>query len=274
MMWHLLLILRYNTEIAYIEERKKCCLMFAVSHCCLLPSWDILEVPSSYLKAKCKYHNPDTRLQTKRCPSAQWTHVQVFIWMPFRRARSPSHMVWGDFEPHRLWIRLLPSLWRGGRILFILHMYSLKGFEKEGFDMFAFMPTFWTALKCKYKEIQVLAKRLCCNGNTTAPWTAFSEGRCKQAVFGQDIFLHAVLSSFITTQGFDPNYQRLGLIWRITLPCVIVTLCFPHQRDGQDTLKESDRSSVFIHLQCWNDHCSCTGYGWIKDSPSPTLSIR
>lgn len=131
MMWHLLLILRYKTEITCVEERKKCCLMFTVSHCCLSPSWDILEVPSSYLKAKCKYHIPDTRLQTKRCLSAQWIHVQVFIWMPFWRAYLPSHMAWGDFEPHRLWIRLLPSLWQGEEYSLSCMYIPWKGLERR-----------------------------------------------------------------------------------------------------------------------------------------------
>lgn len=51
------------------EKNKKHCVMFAGSYCCVLASRDSLEVPSSYLKAKCKCHSTDTRLPSQMVPT-------------------------------------------------------------------------------------------------------------------------------------------------------------------------------------------------------------
>lgn len=66
--------------------------------------------------------------QTKQRPRI---HGRLFTWMPFRRAHSPSHLIRGDFESHRLWARQLPRLGRGGETPFILCIYSLKSLRKE-----------------------------------------------------------------------------------------------------------------------------------------------
>ena len=145
MSWHLLLILRYQTETALVEERKQCCLRFAA--CWLAETFWKSPAATWQRSANITAHTQGS--QAKRCPCARWTRVQVFIWMPFRRARSPSHLIQGDFESHGLWIRLLPRLWWGGGILFILYIFSLKRFEKGGFDMFALIMILWTALRCK-----------------------------------------------------------------------------------------------------------------------------
>lgn len=150
MSWHLLLILRYKTETALVEEKKKSCLMFAVSYCCVPASWDILEVPQqlSESRGQISQHRHKAPKPNGACVLGESTcrylfechfaeHIRILTW-------------YGEnFESHRLWIRLLPRLWWGGGILFILYIYILKRFEKGGFDMFALITILWTALKCK-----------------------------------------------------------------------------------------------------------------------------
>lgn len=100
-------------------------------------------VPSSFWKQSANITAQTAGSQTKWCPCSGRIHAQVFTWMPF--AEHICLLTWY----RRLWIRLLPRLWWGKRMLFILYMYFLKRLEKGGFDRFALTTILWTAPKCK-----------------------------------------------------------------------------------------------------------------------------
>lgn len=133
MSWYLLLILRFKTEIALVEERKKRCLTFAVSYCCVPTSWDILEVPSSYLKAKCKYHSTDTRLPNQTVPACSVNPCSGVYLNAISQSTFAFSPDMGRLLSLALWIRLLPRLWQGGGKLLILYIYSLKRFWERRF---------------------------------------------------------------------------------------------------------------------------------------------
>lgn len=149
MSWYLLLILRFKTEIALVEERKKRCLTFAVSYCCVPASWDILEVPSSYLKAKCKYHSTDTRLPNQTVPACSVNPCSgVYL-----NAISQSTFAFSP-DMGRLWVLhfelgCCQGCGKGEENSWSCIYIPWKGFEKGGFDMFALITILWTALKCK-----------------------------------------------------------------------------------------------------------------------------
>lgn len=84
--------------------------------CCELPTWDILEAPSSFWKQSANITAQTAGSQTKWCRCAGWVHAQVFTRMSFAQ-----HILLTWYR--RLWIRLLPRLWWGGRMLFILYIY-------------------------------------------------------------------------------------------------------------------------------------------------------
>lgn len=84
--------------------------------CCELPTWDILQVPSSFWKQSANITAQTADSQTKWCPCAGRVCAQVFTRMPFAQ-----HILLTWYR--RLGIRLLPRLCWGGRMLFILYIY-------------------------------------------------------------------------------------------------------------------------------------------------------